>query len=179
MKIKLLSVILSLTMLMSLMISCANKEEPGKPTEYDGMVIDAEYTVVRSEKGNNSVINTARKLKEAINQKSGVDVGFGTDFVKRGDEAPAKEILIGDVDRELEFDRTTLDVGDFYIGIEGDKIIIDAYDELTLNAFVEQIIEVWLKEDCGIVEKGVLIINESICKKLNERTRRLETKRSS
>lgn len=170
MKIKLLSVILSLTMLMSLMISCANKEEPGKPTEYDGMVIDAEYTVVRSEKGNNSVINTARKLKEAINQKSGVDVGFGTDFVKRGGEAPAKEILVGAVDRELEFDRTTLDVGDFYIGIEGDKIIIDAYDELTLNAFVEQIIEVWLKEDCGIVEKGVLIINESICKKLNEIT---------
>lgn len=170
MKTKLLSVILSMIMLMSLMISCANKEEPGKPTEYDGIVIDAEYTIVRHQKANNSVINTARKIKEAISQKAGVDVDFGTDFVKRGDEAPAKEILVGDVDRDLKFDRTTLDIGEFYIGIEGDKIIIDAYDEITLNAFVEQMIDIWLKEDCGIVEKGVLIINESICKKLDEIT---------
>ena len=172
MKKQILAFIMALLMVVPCFVACGTQDkgngDDSDKSNLEGMlVIDAEYKVVRGETANNSIIKSALKLNEAIKEKAGVEIGFGTDFVKRGDEAPTKEILVGPVDRELEFDRTTLGVGEFFIGIEGDRIIIDAHDELTLNAIIGDIIDVWLKEDCGIVEKGVLAINDEICEKLS------------
>ena len=175
MKNKIFALVLALSMLLACLVACGDPNK--KPSDdsnaskvnlEDMLVIDAEYRIIRGESANNSIIQSALKLMKAINEKAGVEITLATDFVKRGETAPTKEILIGAVDRELEFDRTTLETGQFYIGIEGDRIIIDAADELTLNAFMDQIVDIWLKKDVGIFGDGVLAIDDKICKDLNE-----------
>lgn len=174
MKNKILALILALSMLLLNLVACATpsddqgKDSDGNKVNLEGMlVIDAEYKVVRGDMANNSVIKSALKLTNAIKEKSGVEVTLATDFVKRGDTAPTKEILVGAVERELEFDRTTLEAGEFYIGIEGDRIVIDAADELTLSAFIDQIVDIWLKDGSGIFGEGILAIDNDICTELN------------
>jgi len=175
MKNKIIALFLVISMLLLSFIACDSSSKDkdqgsdDRTQSLDGMlVIDDEYKVVRGDTANNSIIKSALKLSDAINEKAGVDVELATDFVKRGDSAPTKEILVGSVDRELEFDRTTLGVGEFYIGIEGDRVIIDAFDELTLDAFVGLVIDNWLKDGSGIVKEGVLAIDEKICEQINQ-----------
>ena len=167
MKIRVISFILSITMLVSLMVACSpKKEEPKpeeKPVEYDGLVINDDYVIVRGDTVDKTTVKCASYLREQINAAGSLNVNLKTDFYKKAEEIPEKEILVGKVKRDLEFDRTTLKEGEYYIGVEGSKIIIDAYDAETLHFAVRAFAEKWLTKDLGIHEDGTLVINETMC----------------
>lgn len=152
MKIKLISFVLSLVMLASFVMSCQS-EQPKKPNdnennvnelndnekaEYEGLVINEEYVIIRGEKASQAAIKSASYLRAQINELASLSVGMSTDFYKKIEDISEKEILIGKTNRETKFDRTTLKEGEYYVGIEGERIIIDAYDDESLHFAVEK-----------------------------------------
>ena len=166
MKKRVISFILSITMLVSLMVACSPKEDPKpeeKPVVYDGLVINNDYVIVRGDLADKTTIKCAAPLREQINAAASLDINLKTDFYKKEEEIPEKEILVGKVKRNLEFDRSTLKEGEYYIGVEGSKVIIDAYDSETLYFAVKVFAEKWLTKDLGIHEDGTLLINEAMC----------------
>ena len=59
------------------------------------------YTIIRGEMATQSDIDAAIKLRTAIIDATGAQVGLGTDWVKKGTELPAQafEIVVGDTNR--------------------------------------------------------------------------------
>ena len=166
MKLKVLSFLLILAALASCMVSCTTKED-GEPVVYDGLRITDEYTIVRGENAEKAVVKTSSYLYNQIRTVASVDINITSDFVKRGDEIPSeKQIIIGKTNRETKFDRSTLKEGEYYIGIEGTNVIIDAYDAETLYFAVQEIASKWLTNEFGIQKDGVLWINEKMCEAL-------------
>lgn len=168
MKLRILSFILSITMLASLFVACQSKEDEGKdtenePVEYDGLVIDEEYVIVRGDLADKTTVKCASYLRDEINAAGNINIKLTTDFYKKPEDIAEKEILVGDVKRDLEFDRTTLKEGEYYVGVEGSKVIIDAYDEETLHFAIRAFAEKWLTKEMGIHEDGTLVINETMC----------------
>ena len=177
MKTKILSLILAILMLVPAVAACSKQEggNDGKPDsteeenkkDYDGLVIDNEYVVVRGDTANSTDTKSAAQLRVAINTAASLEIAIKTDSYTKEDPTDLKEILVGKTNRNTAFDRTTLKEGEYYIGIEGKKIIVDAYDSLTLRFAVEEFAKNWLKAGSGIQEDGVLLMNEDICKSLN------------
>ena len=168
MKIKICSLLLSLTMLLTFLLSCASKEDADENVTYEGLVITEEYTIVRGENAEKAVIKASSYLYEQIRSVASVNIEITGDFVKRGEEIPSeKQIIIGKTNRVTEFDRSTLKEGEYYIGIEGTNVIIDAYDAETLHFAVTEFVSEWLTKKMGIQKDGVLLINEDMCQKLN------------
>jgi endonuclease/exonuclease/phosphatase family metal-dependent hydrolase len=123
--------------------------------------------VVRGDNANSTDIKSAAQLRVAINTAASLEIAIKTDSYTKEDSSDLKEILVGKTSRKTSFDRTTLKEGDYYIGIEGNRIIVDAYDSLTLRFAVGEFAEKWLKAGSGIQEDGVLLMNETICNSLN------------
>lgn len=160
MKLKWISVLLAAGMLISVLASCTQKkqEEPNDNTQNQtgDIVIDGSYAIVRSETANSTTVKAATLLRSLISERSGVDVPISTDYLKKDTKPSNKEILVGKTNRETEFDRATLGEGEYYIGVDGEKIIIDAYDHLTLYVAISEIVE-----KCFTVEEGKCMISEN------------------
>jgi len=171
MKIKLISFVLSLVMLASFAVACQSEppkeQKDTEKSEYEGLVIDGEFVVVRGEKASRVAIDSASYLRRQINEKASLSLDMTTDFYRNVEDIPEKEILVGKTNRDLEFDRTTLKEGEYYIGFEGTKVIIDAYDDESLHFAVEKFANEWLTTDLGIQNDGALLMNDEICAKLN------------
>ena len=159
MKSKLISALLAAVMLISAFTACAEKNTEKTNARLGDVVgdliIDGSYTIVRSETANSTTVKAATLLRSLISERSGVDVPISTDYLKKDTKPSNKEILVGKTNRETEFDRATLGEGEYYIGVDGEKIIIDAYDHLTLYVAISEIVEKYftMKEgNCMIAE---------------------------
>ena len=169
MKKKILSIVLAALMVLPVITACQSKKEdenPKKPKE--NIVINEEYKIIRADLADAQTVKAASLLYNTIKDKTGIDLSIGTDFVKRGEKIQkAKEILVGPTNREISFDRATLKSGEYFVGIEGDYIIIDGYDADALTGAIRSVCEKWLTSEVGIQKNGELIMNESICTELN------------
>jgi len=169
MKIKIFAFVLALSMLLSMATACATNDKATddnsdkEKVEYDGLVITDEYRVIRADSASKAVVKSAVYLCDQINAAASLNVTLTTDFVKRGEEIPTKEILIGKTSRETEFDKATLKEGEYFVGVEGTRLIIDAYDDETLYFAVIEIAKKWLTDGVGIQDDGVLLVNDQIC----------------
>ena len=169
MKKKILSIVLAALMVLPVITACQSKKEDEntkKPKE--NIVINEEYKIIRADLADAQTVKAASLLYNTIKDKTGIDLDIGTDFVKRGEKIQkAKEILVGSTNREISFDRATLKSGEYFVGIEGDYIIIDGYDADVLTGAIRSVCEKWLTSEVGIQKNGELIMNESICTELN------------
>jgi len=151
MKIKLIALFLTSLMLLSCFAACAQNDntQTDKSDNNDDAVIkkeiDAEYVIVRANSADELTIQAAMLLRKLINEKAALEVSIKTDFLPNDEKASEKEIILGETNRETEFDRTTLAKDQYYVGLEGSKVIIDAYDSLTLYLAVSQIVDKWLE----------------------------------
>jgi len=147
MKIKIIVLVLTFALLLPCCMACAQKnDDDSKPSnDFDttGGVLDSEYVVIRSETADKMTLDAAMTLKSLINEKASLDIKIATDYLKKGENAPEKEIIVGKTNRKTEFDRTTLTQGQYYVGVEGKKVIVDAYDSLTLYLAIAEIVENW------------------------------------
>lgn len=150
MRLRITALILTLLMLLSCFASCApsnsNKTpDTEKEETAEASKLDSEYAVVRANSADELTIRAAMLLRDLINEKASLSVSIKTDFLKKDEEAPEKEIVFGSTNRETEFDRSTLAKDQYYVGLEGSKVVIDAYDSLTLYLAVSQIVDKWLE----------------------------------
>ena len=151
MMLRITVMVLSILMLLSCFASCAQGNgdkttDSGKKDESAATAkLDSEYLVVRANSADELTIQAAMLLRELINEKASLSVSLKTDFLKKDEKAPEKEIILGATNRETKFDRNTLDKDQYYVGLEGSKVIIDAYDSLTLYFAVSNIVDKWLE----------------------------------
>ena len=165
---KILALFLAGIFMMSSFISCSSgdKGNDDNKNKYEGMlVINEEYTVIRGELCDGTTTNAASYVKSQLTKATGCEISIKTDNLEEGDPN-AKEIIIGKTKRKTEFDRTTLKEGEFYLGIEGNRIIIDAYDSTFLFLMTKKILSSWLTDEVGL-DDGTLLMNDKICATLN------------
>lgn len=176
MKIRMLSIILSLSMLLSAVCACTerasendnNGDVADQTSKYEGMlVIDEEYAVVRGENCDSITTKAALLIKNALCEATGKEINIKTDYVKNGDEAPKKEIVVGKNSRDLALNSKIYAEGEYHIGIEDERIVIDAYDTELLYFAVQMIADTWLQSGVGIQNDGAVIMNPKICARLN------------
>ncbi len=165
MKKRIIAFALLLAALLSL-VSCKPKEENEEEIPEDpypgSLKIDESYVIVRPDLTDTYTTKAATTLREAL-INAGVNVGISTDYVTRGETAPEKEILVGSCKREISYDHKQLKEGECYIGSEGKRVIIDAYDSRALFSFVRRISEEWVKT---VKEDNVLLFNDEIANTL-------------
>ena len=96
------------------------------------------YSVIIREGASDAVTDMARLVRKTIQEATGVQLEWNDDFIERGGTAPAKEIVIGITNREESISaRQDLAYGEYAIRVMGEKIIIAAWDELSLRAGCE------------------------------------------
>ena len=147
MKKKLLAIFMTAVMLFATLAACTGKtgekEEPKDEAGDDTLVIDEQYTVVRNELSDEYTKDAAIKFRNYLSEKLGKQVGIITDYIKKGEEPPEKEIVIGKTNREMQFDTSTLQRGDYVVVLEGKRVFIQAYDSTILYMAIEQIVDKW------------------------------------
>jgi len=166
---KIISLILAILMTMPIIAACSknNGKEPSGEKSKD-IVINEEYCIVRGDLADAETVKAATLFHTCVLEATGLDLDLDTDYVKRGEEVPKrKEILIGQTNRPTTFDRTTLGAGEYYVGVEGDYIIIDASDANTLYKAVKNVCSKWLTKELGINKNGDIIMNADICSQVN------------
>ena len=165
MKLKIISLVMAVSTVISVLASCAdknNKDESNSQIDVAGdLVIDGEYTIIRSETADTATIRSATLLRSLIKERSGIDVALATDYVKKGEEPADKEIVVGKTNREIEFNGENLNEGEYFVGVEGEKLIIDAYDSMTLYVAISQIVDRWMT-----LEEGTCMISKDVVSEL-------------
>ena len=164
---KIVAALLALLMIGGVLVSCksGDNEDCNKTDPKDAPVLTSEYTVIRGERSDDSAKAAAISIHKKLNEALSLEMKIKTDFVMPGEEVSAKEILVGPTERETQFDRSTLQEGQIYIGVEGERVIIDAYDSFTLMISVEKIIDQWLSiEECRNADGGLIVSAESVAK---------------
>ncbi len=163
MKIKFIAVILTLASLLGCILACAEQKQPGVSSDDEAPgVLDSEYVVVRAETSDKLTTEAAVTLRALINEKASLDIQIKTDYLKKDEKAAEKEIVVGKTNRDVQFDRTTLTQGQYYVGIEGKRVIIDAYDSLTLNLAIPEIVENWFT-----LGEGTFMLDEKVLSDLS------------
>jgi exopolysaccharide biosynthesis protein len=121
--------------------AAATAEPTGPATEKpeEGLKLDAEYLVVRPDSTTNAVITALSELRAAIKEKYGLDLTPKTDWlnVRGGETAPAKEIILGNADRDESREMSGKIEGKYAysIGVSGTKLVIcGGSDQATLAA---------------------------------------------
>ena len=172
MRLKIISAFLAIIMILCTISACS---EPKKDTDenvkhdpYEGMlVINEEYTVVRGETCDSRTTQAALYVKNALAAATGKEINIKTDFIKKGEEVPAKEIIVGKTSRDLALYSKPIAEGEYFVGIEDERIVINAYDSTLLYFAVQSVVEAWLSPDAGIKEDGVVVMNSDICNQIN------------
>lgn len=103
----------------------------------------AAYTVIVREDASDAQSAAARSVVAAIEDVTGVKPQWTDDYVAKGEAPLAKEILVGLTSREESLQvMGDLKYGEYAIRIVGEKIVIAAWDDVSLaeacRVFVEQ-----------------------------------------
>ena len=166
MKKRILSLILAVFCLAGCFTACIKNEGEKEPSfnyvidETKFNIIDADgtskYVIVRAENAPAAVLSGCMNLKNAILEKTGVEIEVKDDFEKAGHpdfQRQDHEILVGYTNRE-ETDSSTnalVRARDFIILQEGTRLSIlaksDAYVEDAVNYFIENYID---PETCSV-----------------------------
>ena len=130
-----------------LLSACApHTADPGLDTEtpqdtvpvvVDLGVVEAgqsEYSVIISEYASDAAVEAGRGVMSEIHAKTGVKMNWSDDYIATGDPIPAKEILIGLTARkECLSVMGDLPYGEYAIRVVGEKIVIAAWDDASLE----------------------------------------------
>ena len=104
------------------------------------------YKVIRSDKASKTVISAASKLRSALSDAAGVNVGIAEDWVKSVDELDpnAFEILVGPTNREASSVTGTLNPKDYVICLKNNSVVITGGSDKAIveavNIFIAQCI---------------------------------------
>ena len=102
------------------------------------------YKVIRSDKASKTVISAASKLRSALSDAAGVNVGIAEDWVKSVDELDpnAFEILVGPTNREASSVTGTLNPKDYVICLKNNSVVITGGSDKAIveavNVFIAQ-----------------------------------------
>ena len=102
------------------------------------------YKVIRSDKASKTVISAASKLRSALSDAAGVNVGIAEDWVKSVDELDpnAFEILVGPTNREASSVTDTLNPNDYIICLKNNSVVITGGSDKAIveavNVFIAQ-----------------------------------------
>ena len=143
---KLLLVVLALCLALSL-FSCKKDGGDGEDSESIKIVEPIsflDYSIVRTEKTYDALLNKISDAYLALTDISGNDIVFTTDYLDRGEESDpaAKEILIGHTNRpETAEVLSQLENNEYAVAVVGNKIVItgitDSLTPMALDWFVE------------------------------------------
>jgi len=164
MKFRLISFIMATVMLLSAFAGCASKEPPkgGENDPVDeGLAITNEYTVVRADICDDLTKDAAIAVRDRLNRELSLNIALKTDYLTKDQEPSAKEIIVGKTNRETEFDRTVINENEYKVAVEGEKIIIDAYDSLTLYLAIDEIMDKWFGSEDLRGANGSLLVKEN------------------
>ncbi|MBR7184573.1 MAG: alkaline phosphatase [Clostridia bacterium] len=104
----------------------------------------SDYVIVRGDMASEREVDLAIKLRGAIVEATGAEIGLTTDWVKRGTEVPADglEIAVGNTNRPqtVEARQTLLREQDWAILCTGDRIVITGGSDNATAAAVEAFI---------------------------------------
>ena len=106
-----------------------------------------EYKLIRSDKTSQAVTDAFLRLRTALNEKYGVKIEVGDDFVMPNKEPYAYEIAVGTVDRE-ESAKALEGVGynDAVIAFIGNRLMITGHSDEAIIRAVDLFIEKYLTE---------------------------------
>lgn len=134
----------------ALTISGCQREEEETPITVDPITVFAdgssEYTIVRADLANNTIIMAGAGLRSAFEKRVGIEVGLRADYeYDRGDQTPT--IVIGKTTDEVSVRLATeLRYDEYLVHVEnGNLYLIGGSDEATINA-VNYFIETYLSE---------------------------------
>lgn len=147
---KLFSLLL-LSLLIAL-VSCESVESDSVQSILSDEALDVSgFTLIRADETDGTVIDAAIRLKTALNDRCGLSLQLGTDWVNRGEEPPSDtaEILIGSTNRR-QSDISRL--GDYSIVREGNRIYILGGSSEAVSEAVDYFIEN-LISDAGVLVK--------------------------
>ncbi len=176
-KHRIISLILVLLTLSAMLVSCSSGEndnalsKPENDWSLSGDVSQAldyaltiiskgesDYQIVRADKlaNDHEVVKSVQELRDTVEKRSGVKLELSTDWLKPGDRAPEKEILVGDTNREESLEvKKTLREKDYAIEVVGSKlVIIGGNDEATAKAVEKFITLYFAKEQKSLVLNG-------------------------
>lgn len=164
MKTRFLSFVMAMLMMLSCFAGCKEQSsENASNTKNDNkLVLSSEYVVIRPDLCDDLTKDSAVKIRDRLNEAFSLDIVLKTDFLMKDEQPSAKEIIIGETSRETSFDRSTLKENEYKVVIEEDKIIIDAFDSLTLYYAVDEIVDGWVAQDGLKNSKGELVISKDL-----------------
>ena len=118
-----------------------------------------EYHLIRSERCDQSVTDAFLRLRDAINEKYGVKIEIGDDFVMPNKEAHPYEIAVGQVNRE-ESAQALEGVGynDSVIAFIGNRLMITGNSDAAVVRAVDIFIEKYLTEGELTVSSTLLVV---------------------
>ena len=157
--IKLLCLILALASVMAGLVACKTTPngpsgESSTPAETpieteppkDPITLTADYVVVRPELGSDAVTSAAVDLKNALADALGSPVGVKEDFLFGDMKPDTYEILVGMTNREESVRALeTIKYNDYIVAIDGNKLVINAYNDEKLLEAVEYVKTIFAK----------------------------------
>ena len=130
-------------------------EETALPDSPAGIILaengKAYYSLVRAEDADRDTVEIALEFRRVFQEKTGISLSFGTDWVKPGSspDMEAAEILIGVTNRADEETVSALGPRDWHIGTDGNKIVLLAKTPAALREAVDEFFteQVTVEED--------------------------------
>ena len=169
--IKVLSLLLGLSMLLSMLVvfsSCNNKtdENNNEETQEKQIVVvenaATSYKLVRADKASSMISGLVDRMKASIDSKFGCDMEHATDFVLAGEtvDEDAPEILVGDTNRAQTADvLESLEPNSWAVVNKGNKIVICAANDALLVTAIDWFIDSYVSS-----AQMTLSIPESLAK---------------
>jgi len=160
--IKILSLILALTFILpSSLIACQKENDDTSKLDEENKMLTlfadgkSDYTIVRSDRANNMVIEAVTTLRATFTEKFGSEPDIKSDWIKKGEEIPSgtKEILIGETNRpESQKALEEVSKDGFLIKVDGVRIVIVGDNDAMLVNAVSYFIDNYVKPATDKVE---------------------------
>jgi len=137
-------------------------EAPETPPVYITKDGATEYKLIRSDKTSQAVTDAFLRLRTAINEKYGVKIEVGDDFVMPNKEPHAYEIAVGSVDRE-ESPKALEGVGfnDSVIAFIGNRLFLTGNSDEAVIRAVDLFIEKYLTEGDLTVSSSLRVVEKA------------------
>ena len=137
------------------LVSCKTQEIPApviedvpettaSEAETSALIVDKAYQIVRGESldAADADVLAAMELRQLLQDKTGISLALTTDWYKKEEDIPKKEILVGQNDREESREiYASLEAFDWCVAVKNEKIIIAGWMEQTLNDALEYFME--------------------------------------
>ena len=145
-------------MLLGTFVGCTKPDNQNDKKDDDtAVVINNDYTVIRGDNSDELTTDAAIAVRNRINDEFGLNIALKTDFLMKDEKISEKEIIVGKTARDTEFDRTTLKENEYKVIVEGERIIIDAYDSMTLYYAIDEIMDAWFAAESCRNSNGELL----------------------